>query len=1008
MWSPIEGLSGLGSGPLGSLVVGPVQFDRERWLLLLPVLVGVTWLIGRKSLSGLGGPTKWTALIVRVLVLALVVGALARPQRRDVAENVAVIAILDESRSIPPDQKVAIEKYIADASEATRLTRDELGTVTAAEQAYVQSLPSALHAGVIKQFIGSTEGTNLGEGARLGLAMVSEDAATRLLLITDGNETAGSLLRAAEAAKAVGIPIDVLMVEYQHDEEVIIDELVAPSTVRAGETIQLRVVMNATRPVIGRLRINESGTPIDLDPSAPGFGVEITLDGGRDVRTVSVQPVRPGPQSYEAFFEPIAALGPGGERLAARGDSIPENNQAGGVTFVGSEGWVLLVSETPEERAQLEQALIESDIRVVTVSSASFPSTLTELNAYEAVILVNEPSHLFSEGQQEMMRQYIHDNGGGLVMVGGPDSFGAGGWIGSPLADALPIRLDPPQKRQMPRGALALIVHSVEIPQGVYHGKQVCIAAVKNLSSQDLVGIIEYSGIGGTDWVLPLQQVSNMAAAQKAINSLTFGDMPSFDPSLRLALQGLRAANAGQKHCIVISDGDPSLSMNLVRQFKAAGITISAVGVNPHSAGDLATLRNMATTTGGNYYEVKTNALATLPDIFVKEAQTIRRSLIWEGEPFSPAIVNIAAEPMRGITGVPPISGYVVASDREGLSLVTMRGKENDPVGAIWQHGLGKVVTYTSDATTRWGASWVGWDSYKQFWEQHVRWAMRPGGSATIRVNTENRGDETLLVIEAIDSEGERLNFAQFNSRVARPDGTGQDIEVLPVGPGRYEAVIDTADPGSYVLNLGYRARDANGEVIEGSAQAAITRAFADEFRALQSNRALLQQVADMTGGRMLAGDPETDDLWAKAGLTMPIGLTPFWLTAAIVGIAVFLIDVGVRRVRVNPAAIAETFRRGFGQSAKRDTEQLGSLKAARSRARDRMGGVTEEQKKAAQQRRSVKFEVSDDALPTDPGSILSVNAPATPTKKTDDEGTDSLSALKRAKRRAQEDREGS
>src|SRR5690606_10492825 len=99
-----------------------------------------------------------------------------------------------------------------------------------------------------------------------------------------------------------------------------------------------------------------------------------------------------------------------------------------------------------------------------------------------------------TDAQQAMLRQYVHDSGGGLVMVGGPNAFGAGGWIGSPLADALPIRLDPPQKRQMPRGALAIVVHSVEMPRGVFYGKQVCNAAVDALSSLDMVGLIEFGG----------------------------------------------------------------------------------------------------------------------------------------------------------------------------------------------------------------------------------------------------------------------------------------------------------------------------------------------------------------------------------------------------------------------------------------------------------------------------------------------------------------------------------
>ena len=139
--------------------------------------------------------------------------------------------------------------------------------------------------------------------------------------------------------------------------------------------------------------------------------------------------------------------------------------------------------------------------------------------------------------------------------------------------------MSPDEKTEgLNNGALALVVHSVEIPQGVFYGKQIANAAADALSRLDLIGIVEYQGFGGTDWVYPIAPVGDRSAVRRAINGLQFGDMPSFDPSLQLALAGLQAADAGQKHCIVISDGDPSLSRSLLRQFRQAGITISLSG----------------------------------------------------------------------------------------------------------------------------------------------------------------------------------------------------------------------------------------------------------------------------------------------------------------------------------------------------------------------------------------------------------------------------------------------
>ncbi len=990
---------------LGSLVVGPIQFNRPVMLILIVILGVLSVLIARKSLAGLGMSSRWSALIIRILAISMIVGAMAYPVYRKSKDAVGVMLIVDASRSIPVASQIQIDQYINRAQEGSRQSDDLLGVITAAEGAYIQSTPSTHTRSVDRQFIGGTEGTNLAEAVNLAIATASKESSNRIVLITDANETDGSVLRAAQAARAVGIPIDVLAVEFDYTEEVIVDSVQAPSNVRVGDTTTVKVVITAIKPAAGRILLSLSGVPIDLNADENEIGKIVELSKGQNVFNVPVPVLRRGPQLYNAVFEPLAVLDDQGAAGATIGDSIRENNTGMAISFAGDEGIVLVVSESEEDSADLLATMANADIKAERITAAQLPSNLPELVSYEAVVLVNESAFSFSSTQQEMLRQYVHESGGGLVMVGGPESFGAGGWIGSPLADALPIRLDPPQKRQMPRGALVLVIHSVEIPKGVFYGKQICNAAVDALSRLDLVGIVEYQGFSGTDWVYPISPVGDRSAVRQSIQNLQFGDMPSFDPSLQLALQGLKNSSAGQKHCIVISDGDPSLSRNLLREFKQAGITISAVGVNPHSPGDTNTLRTMARTTGGKFYNVSNNALATLPQIFVKEAQTIRRALIWEGEPFSPAMTGVPTETMRGISGVPNIKGYVVAAEREGLALVTLRGKENDPIAAQWQYGLGKVITFTSDATTRWAPSWVAWDGFNQFWEQHIRWAMRPGGSATLRVNTEHFGERTRVIVEAFTPDGQRLEFANFRARVATPDGKGQIVEVKQVGPGRYEGDFDSANAGAYVVNMQYRAPGKEGNVLEGSAQAAVTRPFSSEFRSLKTNTPLLRQVASMTGGTVLTSDASASDLWRRDGLSKPITLTPVWLAFAMIGIAIFLLDVAVRRVRISPAAILASVRRSARREQDKSTGAADAMRLARTKARSRTG---DDESRA---RKNRKFEAAPDAPAADvpialKGETESDSPLAKPKRaiKEDEKPIDALSALRAAKQRAKDD----
>ncbi|MEL6394986.1 MAG: VWA domain-containing protein [Planctomycetota bacterium] len=1008
---------------LAVLVLGPVQLARPEWLLLIPTVGLLVIWIARKNLSGLMGWSRRAAVLVRLLVVALIAFALAEPSRRDVSDRVAVVAVVDASRSIPRAEQEDVAAYVEQVRSRADEDTDLLGVVSVARDATVQSIPSRLTRGLERGAVGATDASNLAAGVRMAIAVAPEDAANRVLLISDGNETAGSLLAAAEAARAASVPVDVLPVEYDYPAEVIVDRLVAPSNARGGETLNLSVVVTATAPARGRLVILQNGSPLDLDESPTEVGQVIELDEGKNVLTVAIEPRTAGPQSFEAVFEPFQD-GRGGYQ----GDSVVENNRASAVTFVGSEGSVLLIGDDPVEYGPLQAALLESEINVTVLPPTSVPETLTELSGFEAIFIPNQPAGNFSEALQEAIRQYVHDSGGGLIMTGGPNSFGAGGWIGSPLEDALPVRLDPPQRRQMPRGALVLVIHSVEAPNGVYWGKQTALAAVGALSRLDLAGIVEYTGFAGqADFVHPLLPVGDGLSLRRAVNNLRFGDMQTFTPSMNITLQQLQAAQAGQKHVIVISDGDPSLDRNILGRYRQAGISISTVGVFPHSPGDFNTLRQMAQATGGNFYPVTTQAgLATLPQIFIKEAQTVRRSLIWEGDAFSPALTGVPTETTRGISAVPPISGYVVTTKREGLAVTTLQATQRvgegqqaeiveDPIAAQWQYGLGRVMAFTSDASTRWASAWTSWGGFRQFWEQHARWAMRPAGSANVRVITERRGDQTVLIVDALDEAGERLNFARFQGRLATPDGEGAEIAIQQVGPGRYEGVVETPDSGSYVATLTYRApgqREGAPE-LKGSVQAAIAKPFADEFRALTTNESLLRQVATITGGEVLTRDPEADEPWRREGLTEPVALSPIWLAVAISAIGLFLADVGIRRVRIDLGAIAASIGGLFGRAGEKQAGQdLGALRTARARTRERYDDRPDTAKR--------KFEAPED-MPLTSGpvalkgeqeeaAIPGLSKPERAKASDKGEGQEGdgggMSALLAAKRRAREQQE--
>jgi hypothetical protein len=470
------------------------------------------------------------------------------------------------------------------------------------------------------------------------------------VLISDGNPTTGDLDTALSAASAQGVPIDVMPLEYDVKSEVLVDRFTAPTWKRENEPFSIEVILRSTNalPINGKLTVTHNGKAMDLDANTAGVQPTriVTLQPGRNVERVLVPPLAGTEDAgvihqFRAIFEgenvsaqvkSTGAKAHGSAVGLAAGDTLTDNNVAEAFTFVRGKGKVLYIDNVANGNGQfLRKALAEEGINLEDriVGADSFPKSLLELQNYDAVVLANVPRGAggLDDDQQKMLAAYVHDMGGGLVMIGGDSGFGAGGWGGSKLEEVLPVNMDIPSQRQMPKGALVLIMHSCEMPNGNYWGEQCALKAIETLSFRDEIGVISYSwGAGGAQWDFKLAGKGDGSKVNAAVKNMQLGDMPSFDDTLDLALHGstghdgLLDSDARQRHIIAISDGDPAPpKQSLINECNAASISISTVSVYPHDMSDRGlppNMQRMAEATKGRAYGPINNNPNQLPQIF--------------------------------------------------------------------------------------------------------------------------------------------------------------------------------------------------------------------------------------------------------------------------------------------------------------------------------------------------------------------------------------------------------
>ncbi|MCH8854240.1 MAG: VWA domain-containing protein, partial [Planctomycetes bacterium] len=729
--------------------------------------------------------------------------------------------------------------------------------------------------------------TDMAAAVRMAVALFPHDTAKRIVLVSDGNNNVGDVLDEVRSATASGIGIDVVPLHYSYNNEIYVEKLQVPASAKDGDMVPLRALIYSRKVVNGTITITHDGVPLEL----PEEVARRRLRAGSNPIMVKVPVHGSGPHRFELIFRP--------DRDDA--DTIVENNRGTGFTFVGGTGSVLLLTSNIEDDAELVRALRKEQIEIDAVKIEDAEGLdLLGLMRYSTVILANVGANWFTDEQQEHLVTYVRDMGRGLIMTGGSEAFGAGGWIGSPVEDIMPVDFEIKHRKVIPRGALVIIMHSCEMPRGNYWGKRVAEKAVETISSKDYFGLLSFSHMKGITWDCPLREATNKTAIKQAIQRMTNGDMPDFKQTMQMAVDALmERKDAAQRHIIIISDGDAQPpSQSTIKYMQEKKITCSTVAIGYGAHVQEGTLRQIAKQTGGRFYGVRNPK--RLPQIFVKESKVIRRPLLVE-QPFTPRLVYAMSDLWIGFgmdVQLPPLGGLVMTSPKQGglieMPLVRRTGDGDDPVLAHWQVGLGRTVAFTSGYWPRWGDQWTNWAGFGKLWAQIVRWTMGGGRKGDFDIATKLDGNQGKIVVNALDKESNYLNFLELEASIVRPGGLGVErVPLTQVGPGRYEAVFAVEQTGQFVANITMR----EGDQVTSVAQAGLSVPYSPEYKELRANDALLEEIRGISGGKMLEMDPQNDDVF-RHDLPPTRSYQPAWeWVLAWLVLPIFLLDVAFRRL---------------------------------------------------------------------------------------------------------------
>ena len=889
---------------------GIVRFTWKPafWLLLATPWV---WWLHHAGWSGLAGWRAQAALVSRLLLVGAFAALLAEPRAVRKSDTLSVVFALDVSNSMGEKISEKSMNWILESVREKKPQKDEAGLVVFGRDAAVELPPRQSFPFETINSRVSRDGTDLAKGLGLAAAMLPEGNQGRVVLVSDGNETDNSVNAVLDDLKSRGVAVDVLPVAFDFPREVWLERLDLPRVVKKGETYDATVLLSSLQAGKGRLRFAENGETI--------FEKDVEFQPGKNRFSL------PLPQRGPGYYEYVATIEtPKGE------DSWTENNVAMGDLYLKGEGKVLVVTDARGDARDWEGlvAALKEGGRIVQVRMAyEFPRDPLSLLPYDLIINPNAPADGFDAVQLQAMHDAIYNQGTGFIMLGSPQTFGPGGYHRSVVEEALPVTMDVTQKKILPKGALAIVLHTCEFAEGNTWAKRIAKEAIRVLGGEDEVGLLDYEIPKGDQWVFELTPAKEFDTKLiPLINAATPEDMPAFHNIMTMAFGGLKKSDAAMKHCIIISDGDPAPPQPaLLDLYVAEKITVSTVAINPHGGQTVDMMEAIAQRTGGRFYYPQDPS--QLPGIFVKEAKTLKRSML-QNKTFG-AQVEFPSPILKGIDAMPPLHGFVLTTPKPRASVVLKAppdaeeraaGDSPDPVLATWRYGLGTTAAWTSDLAPNWARDWVGWDKYRAFVKQLATEVSRVEQRSDLTMSAFFSGSQGIVTVEDFAKNESLLDL---KARVSGPRGETVEVPLKQVAPRRYQGEFPLWGKGRYqVAAVGVGISGTGAATTKRNEQAfgGFAVPYSPEYLRFRSNPIALKQIAERTGGRVLS--PEDLDLFHPPRATRESSRPVFdWFLIALA--CLIPLDVGLRRVQLDWLVIKGWF--GFGRKTA-STETMGAL----------------------------------------------------------------------------------
>ncbi len=830
---------------------------------------------------GLAGVSFWRrgrlgSMAARCLALILLVVALAQPEWRQSAPANLFGLLLDTSNSITAADR-AIEAGWLRAAAAQASAASPVTAIPFAGSASAVTIRGPLGNDQIAQLLAPRRdgsATNLAAALHLAAGLAP---GTRLVLLTDGNQTIGDAAAAAADLAAAHLPLATVLLGHQATD-VAITRLVLPPLSAAGSVLPAQITVSSTRAVTATLTLRVDGQNLGSQ--------SLGLLAGENPYLLNLPAQSPGWHVLHA-------------NIQAPADAVPENNALDTVTDVSRVPRVLVVA-THGAASTAVTVFRDSTLDITALTPSAMPSATAALARYDGVILDDVPATALNARQVSALDGAVRRDGVGLFVLGGSHSLTQGHYSQTGLEKMLPVLSDTPASLQDGNVALQLVLDrsgsmdnlAGDVPKIVMSREAARLASDFAVQHKDDLGIVAFDQ--ASHLLVPITKVgaADKPHVYQVIAGMFSDGGTNIFQALQTGLQQVSKSSAPYRHIILMTDGrsDPANYLPLLQEAQQLKVTISTVGLGPDA--DVQLLHYMAALGKGRFYYT-TNA-QDLPRIFAEEARLAAGSAAVTGKigvkiaHNSPTIRSLGAGPLPALNGY---TATVLKPDAVNDLETNVQGRQADPLLARGHYGLGRVLVWTPGLENTWSALWR--KTEPAFWADTLRWTLRGPSVPTYAPALAGGSTPNAIAIDTLKNSGAAVNLQRLTIDVRTPTGGHARLAATQTAPGLYEAGYSFAVPGIYTATVGLLT---GGTLASGL----LAVPYSSEYLPSAPNGALLADLSARTGGASVRAPSQI--VTARANAAGPVEL---WWPLALIALIVFLAAVVVDRLPARTSGAA-------------------------------------------------------------------------------------------------------